>query len=348
MKVLVTGHNGYIGSVLTPLLQAAGHEVSGLDTYFYKDCSLHGATVDVPSLQMDVRDVREPDLVGFDAVIHLAALSNDPLGDLDPELTYAINWRASVQLARLAKEAGVSRFLFSSSCSLYGASDDGFLTEEAGFNPVTPYGESKIRTEEEVSLLADANFSPTYLRNATAYGVSDRLRADLVVNNLTGYAILTGEVLIKSDGTSWRPLVHIEDISRAFLAVLEAPRALVHNEAFNVGQTAENYRIRDVAEIVRETVPGSKVTYAGGATADIRNYRVDCSKIARVLPAFKPEWTVRRGVEELYEAFQRYGLAEADFLGPRYQRLKRVRELLDGGEIGKDLRWRSPALTVVS
>ncbi|MPZ48782.1 MAG: NAD-dependent epimerase/dehydratase family protein [Dehalococcoidia bacterium] len=346
MKVLVTGHNGYIGSVLVPLLQSAGHEVAGLDTYFYKGCSLHGMTRDVPSLQMDVRDVQEPDLVGFDAVIHLAALSNDPLGDLDAGLTYAINHRASVRLARLAKDAGVSRFLFSSSCSLYGASGDDYLTESASFNPVTPYGESKILTEQDVSQLADADFSPTYLRNATAYGVSDRLRADLVVNNLTGYALLTGEVLIKSDGTSWRPLVHIEDISRAFLAALEAPRDLVHNQAFNVGQTAENYRISDVAEIVRDVVPGSRITYAGGGSADARNYRVDCDKIALTLPGFRPQWTVRRGVEQLYEAFQLYGLEEDDFLGPRYQRLKRVRELMDGGELEKDLRWRVAALAV--
>jgi nucleoside-diphosphate-sugar epimerase len=344
MKVLVTGHNGYIGSVLVPLLRQAGHQVVGLDTDFYKDCTVYQPLSDVPSIHKDMRDVQEPDLVGFDAVMHLAALSNDPLGDLDAELTYDINWRASVRLAKLAKEAGVSRFLFSSSCSLYGASDDGFLTEEAGFNPVTPYGESKIRTEQEVSLLADDSFSPSFLRNATAYGFSNRLRADLVVNNLTGFAFLTGEALIKSDGMAWRPLVHIEDISRAFLAILEAPRELVHNEAFNVGQTTENYRIREVAEIVREVVTGSKVTYEGGAGADARNYRVNCDKIARVLPAFQPQWTVRRGVEQLYEAFQRYGLAETDFLGPRYQRLKRVRQLLEGEEIGKDLRWRAPAL----
>lgn len=345
MKTLVTGHNGYIGSVLVPMLRAAGHEAVGLDAYFYRACAMDGAAPDVPSLAMDVRDVRERDLRGFDAVVHLAALSNDPLGDLDPDLTYEINYRASVRLARLARQAGVSRFLFSSSCSLYGASGDDFLTEEAPFYPLTPYGESKIRVEEEVRGLADAGFSPTYLRNATAYGVSDRLRCDLVVNNLTGYAFLTGGALIKSDGMAWRPLVHIEDISRAFLAVLEAPRELVHNESFNVGRTAENYLVRDVAETVREVVPGCQVTYSDGASADARNYRVDCDKIARTLPSFQPQWTVRRGVAQLYEAFQRKGLTMDDFLGPRYQRLKRVRQLLDAGELDAGLRWRSPSLT---
>jgi nucleoside-diphosphate-sugar epimerase len=343
MKVLVTGHNGYIGTVLVPLLRRAGHEVIGLDTNFYEGCSMDGRASRVPALNLDVRDVQEHHLVGFDAIIHLAALSNDPLGDLDAELTYDINWRASVRLARLAKEAGVSRFLFSSSCSLYGASGDDYLTEEAGFNPVTPYGESKIRTEEEVSLLADASFSPTFLRNATAYGASNQLRADLVVNNLTGYALLIGEALIKSDGQSWRPLVHIEDISRAFLAVLEAPRHLIHNEAFNVGRTEENYRIRDVAEIVRE-VTGASITYSGDASADARNYRVDCGKIAGTLASFRPQWTVRRGVEELVDAYAAHELTMDDFLGPRYQRIKKVRELLQSGAIDGALRWHQPAI----
>jgi nucleoside-diphosphate-sugar epimerase len=345
MKVLVTGHNGYIGTVLVPLLQQAGHEVHGLDTYFYDQCCIYGFTPDIPSLRLDVRDVQGRDLEGFEAVIHLAALSNDPLGDLDPELTYEINYRASVRLAKLAKDAGVARFLFSSSCSLYGAADgDDFLTEDAPFNPVTPYGESKIRTEEELSKLASLHFSPVYLRNSTAYGLSDRLRTDLVVTNLTGFAYLTGQALIKSDGMAWRPLVHVEDISRAFIAALEAPQALVHDQAFNVGRTSENYRVRDVAELVREVVTGCKVVYEGGAGADTRNYRVACDKIERTLPSYKPTWTVKRGIEQVYQAFCSHRLTEADFLGPRYQRLKRIRQLIDSGQLDSVLRWRPAAV----
>jgi nucleoside-diphosphate-sugar epimerase len=346
MKVLVTGHKGYIGNVLVPMLVEAGHEVVGLDSGLYRGCGMLNDRDAVPGLVADVRDVTVDMLTGFDAVIHLAALSNDPLGDLDANLTYDINWHASVRLARLAKEAGVTRYLFSSSCSLYGAGSDDFLTEEAAFNPVTPYGESKIRTEEEVRRLADLNFSPTYLRNATAYGLSDYLRGDLVVNNLTGYAFLTGAALIKSDGRSWRPLVHIEDISRAFKAVLEAPRALIHNESFNVGQTSENYLIRDVAEIVKAVVPNTEVTYSETSSPDARNYRVNCDKIARVLPAFKPHWTVRKGVEQLYEAFQTHSLTMDDFLGTRYQRIRTVRALIEAGELDSSLRWREPALAL--
>ena len=304
MRILVTGHNGYIGCSLVPLLHEAGHEVAGLDNYLYETCTFGDVVADVPALRKDVRDVEAADLEGFDAIIHLAAISNDPVGDLNPDATYAINHRASSRLAALAKDAGVERFLFSSSCSLYGAAGTEFLDESAAFNPVTPYGESKLLVERDLQQLADDDFSPTYLRNATAYGLSYRVRGDLVVNNLTAYAYCTGQVLMKSDGMPWRPLVHIEDISRAFVAVLDAPRELVHDEAFNVGRTEENYRIREVAEIVGEVVPDSEVAFADGASPDIRNYRVNCDKIAETLPEFQPQWTVRRGVEELYAAYR--------------------------------------------
>ncbi len=340
MRVLVPGHNGYIGTVLVRMLQAAGHEVVGLDSYLFEGCTFGGDVPDIPALRKDIRDVQVSDLEGFGAVILLAALSNDPLGDMDPELTYAINHRASVRLAKLAKEAGVTRFLFSSSCSLYGAAGDDLITEEAPFNPVTPYGISKVRVEEDVSKLACSHFSPTFLRNATAYGVSPRLRGDLVVNNLVGLAHTTGLVLIKSDGTAWRPLVHIEDISRAFLAVLHAPRELIHNEAFNVGVTEENYRVRDLAGMVEEAVTGSRVTYAEGGTRDSRCYRVDCTKLARRLHDFQPQWTVRRGIEELRLAYKRHGLTLEEFSGSRFLRIKRIRELMSDNLLDSNLRWR--------
>jgi nucleoside-diphosphate-sugar epimerase len=341
MRVLVTGHNGYIGSVLVPMLVRAGHEVTGLDNYLYGDCTFGDDVLDPPSLRVDIRDVEAADLEGFDAVMHLAAVSNDPVGDLNPETTYEINHRAAVRVATLAKQAHVPRFVFSSSCSLYGAAGDALLDEQAAFNPVTPYGESKVLAEQDMMALADDDFTPIFLRNATAYGVSPRLRGDLVVNNLVGFAYTTGAVLIKSDGTPWRPLVHIADISRAFLAVLTAPKELVHNEAFNVGATAENYRISEVAAIVEEVVPGSEVTYAEGGGPDTRCYRVSCDKIRSVIPEFEPEWTVRRGVEELFEAYQRHGLTIDDFETPRFLRIQHVKKLLADGLIDTRLHWQT-------
>lgn len=339
MRVLVAGHNGYIGQVMVPLLKREGHEVVGLDTYYYEDGIFGEATNGVASVRKDIREVDESDLEGFDAVACLAALSNDALGNLSPHLTYAINHQATVDLATTAKRAGVERFLFSSSCSLYGAAGDEHLTETAAFNPITPYGESKIKVEQDLTALADDDFSPVYLRNATAYGLSPSLRADLVVNNLVGHAFTTGKVLIKSDGMPWRPLVHIEDISRAFAAALVAPRDIVHDRAFNVGATAENYRVRDVAEIVREVVPGSEVEYAPGASPDLRNYRVDFSRIEEELPGFAPRWTVRRGVEELHEAYRAHGLTEEEFLSSRYLRIRTILDHREAGRLDEDLRW---------
>jgi nucleoside-diphosphate-sugar epimerase len=342
MRVLVTGHLGYIGVELVPVLRAAGHEVVGLDNGYFDECDFAAPPDVVPKLDVDLRDVTPRDCEGFDAVCHLGALSNDPLGDLNPEITYDINHRASVRLARSAKEAGVGRFVFASSCSLYGAGGADFLDENAAFNPVTPYGESKVKVEQDVAPLADGSFSPVYLRNATAYGVSRRLRADIVVNNLVGHAFTTGKVLLQSDGTPWRPLVHHRDIGAAFLAVLEAPREAVHNQAFNVGRTGENYRIRQVAEMVAEVVPNCEVAFAAGASADARDYRVDFSKIESQLPGFKPRWTLRQGIEELYQAYKAAGLTRDEFLGPRYYRLKTILGLLSRGALSSDLRPKRP------
>lgn len=344
MRVLVTGHHGYIGAVLTPMLIAAGHDVVGLDNDLFLACTYGSWTNHVPSIRKDIRDVSCEDLEGFEAILHLAGLSNDPLGDLNPNLTMEINHKASVRLAENARKAGVRRFIFSSSCSNYGAGGDELLDETSNFNPVTPYGRSKVNVEHDLARMADDDFSPTFLRNATAYGVSPFLRFDLVLNNLVAWAFTTGKILMKSDGSPWRPIAHIEDIARAFLAVLHAPLEKIHNEAFNVGQTTENYRVRDLAMIVKETVPGCEVSFAQDAGPDNRNYRVNCDKIARVLPDFKPQWNARRGAKDLYDSYRRYGLELEHFEGPRYKRIAHIKHLLGEGLLSSDLRWtREPA-----
>jgi nucleoside-diphosphate-sugar epimerase len=343
MRVLVTGHKGYIGAVMVPVLLDAGHDVVGLDTDLFRECTFMPGMREVPEIRFDLRDIAPRHLEGFDAVVHLAALSNDPLGDLNPRITYEINHAASVRLAELAKQAGVTRFLYSSSCSSYGKAGDELVDETADLRPITPYAVSKVRVEHDVARLADDRFSPTFLRNATAYGVSPRLRFDLVLNNLVGWAHAQGRVHIKSDGTPWRPIVHIEDISRAFAAVLAVPREVVHNQALNVGKIDENYRIRDLAEIVREVVPGSEIEYARDGGPDARSYRVDFGKIARLLPDFQPQWDARRGAAELYAAYRAAGLSLEDGEGPRFKRIDHLKRLLSIGSVDATLRWKADA-----
>jgi len=341
MHILLTGHKGYIGTVMVPMLLGAGHEVVGLDSDLFRQCTFQPGIHDIPEMRLDLRDARAQDLLGFEAVAHLGALSNDPLSDLNPDITYDINHAASVRLAQLAKEAGVARFLYSSSCSSYGQAGDDLVDETAELRPITAYAISKVRVEQDVAKLADERFSPTFLRNATAYGVSPRLRFDLVLNNLVAWAYAQGRVHIKSDGTPWRPIVHIEDISRAFLAVLAAPRDVVHNQALNVGQTEENYRISELADIVQEVVPGSRIEYAKDGGPDPRCYRVDFGKIRRLLPDFKPQWTARLGAEELYAAYRAVGLVIDDCEGPRFKRIDHLKQLLEAGRLDASLRWRT-------
>jgi nucleoside-diphosphate-sugar epimerase len=338
MRILLTGHKGYIGTVLVPVLTGEGHAVKGLDCNLFEKCTFGNPPPEIPCINKDIRDIRASDLEGFEAVIHLAGLSNDPLGNLNPALTYEINHHAAVRVAETAKKAGVMRFLFSSSCSNYGAAGNELLNEEAKLCPVTPYARSKVLAEQDIAKLAETNFSPTFLRSGTAFGVSPSLRFDLVLNNLVAWAFTTGKVYLKSDGSPWRPIVHVEDISLAFSAVLNAPREVVHNQAFNVGHTGENYQIRELAEIVKETVPGSQIEYAEDAGPDKRCYKVDFSKLAQYVPEFKPRWNARRGAGQLHQAFMETGLCLADFEGPQYKRIDHIKKLLDEGILDRSLR----------
>jgi nucleoside-diphosphate-sugar epimerase len=338
MRVLVTGSGGYIGAVMCPYLSSLGHDIVGLDTGYYDGCDF-GSYEREQRFDLDVRDVRAEHLEGFDAIVHLAALSNDPVGDLSPELTYEINHRATVSLARAAKDAGVGRFVFASSCSMYGAADgDALLAEDAPLRPLTPYAESKVRSEGALIELDGGGFTTVAMRNATVYGVSPRLRLDIVLNNLAAWGHVTGHIRLLSDGMSWRPLLHVRDLSKVAARMIEAPATLVAGRAFNIGSGEQNYLVRDLAEMLAE-VTGCEVEFAGDASPDPRSYRVDFAALGRTFPDLVLDWDARRGAEELVGAYRDVGLTEEAFEGRSYVRLRQLRYLLDEHALGADLRW---------
>jgi len=340
--ILITGNTGYIGMVMTRLLKKHAYNIIGLDNNYYRGCEFQYTDIHpYKQIVKDIRDISTKDLEGITAIIHLSALSNDPLGEINPSLTNEINSKASIKLAKLAKSMGIQRFIFSSSCSLYGiANKEELITEESQFNPITTYAKTKVEAEKEISKLADNHFHPTFMRNATAYGVSPALRLDLVVNNLVAWAYLTGEVKIMSDGTPWRPIVHVEDISKAFLAVLEAPVDKIHNQAFNVGINNENYQIKDIARSVEKIIPDCRVQILNKTGPDERTYRVNFLKIRKILPQFKPEWNMIKGIEELYQTYKKYGLTQKDFQSQKYFRIRWIKYLIEQKKIDENFKWR--------
>ena len=342
MKVLVTGHNGYIGSMLTQLLLEKGYHVKGLDTNYYRGCefnTFHYPQID--QINKDIRAVSKRDLENIDAVIHLAALSNDPLGVFAAGLTDDINYLATIKIASLAKELGIKRFIYASSCSIYGIADEDMVSEDSPPAPVTEYAISKAKSEEALSKMADDNFSPVFLRASTAYGIAPMLRCDLVVNNLVGWAYTTGKIRIMSDGTPWRPAIHVEDLSHAYIACLQSPIEIIHNEAFNVGQNKGNYQIRDMADVVKKIVPGCEVEYTYEHGSDSRTYKVSFDKISTKLKgSFVPKWDIQKGMQQLYEAYKAHGLTYQEFTGNKYIRLNQIKRLVQREAIDENLFWR--------
>lgn len=338
-RVLVTGHNGYLGSVMAPHLVSNGFEVSGLDTGYFSECTLVPDPAQIPAVKKDLRDLTPGDLEGFDAVVHLAALSNDPIGNLNDSWTEEINYLASVKLAELAKAAGVRRFLFSSSCIMYGSADTLIVNEESPLDPKTEYARSKVKAERALSALADGNFSPVFVRNGTVYGVSPRMRFDTVLNDLVGSAATTGKVTVHSDGKPWRPVMHVQDVARYFQAMLEAPIEKIHNQAFNAGANELNHQIIELAQIAVKTVPGCKLEMVPKPGADQRTYKADFGKFARTFPDFQFKWNAASGAAELFDAFKRVGLTHADYTDKKFTRLKWLRHLMEGGRLNNNLRW---------